>query len=447
MVTGVGHLFYGYLMPLHGSGYGLNEGPLAGILVRTLAGLLFVIGLVPAEAPRFSLKTAFGVALAACAGWVALEAALRLGDPLVMVGVLGVEAVATGEGSGPVPGLTGWHWMLSLAPLALSSVAAVGAFRWMRRGLLGGWLLVALALLSASQLHSALWPSTYGSPVLTSADLLRLAFAGVVAVGGVIELRNIAAERAALLAEERERTRMMGDVATMKADFTAMVAHELSSPLLAVRAYGEMLAYGRLESAERMRVARRLREQTDGLEALIEDIRDSSVIERDDFEVLPRPVAIGGLLAGAASYAEMLPGRCLIETDDATGNAEVFADPARISQVLRNLASNAAEYSPEGSKITIRAEEAEDGGQVRISVRDNGSGIHPDDLALIFEKFGRGRDAEGRKVAGVGLGLYLSRRIVLAHGSDLAARSILGEGATFSFELKRTKKGSRGGRR
>ena len=74
-------------------------------------------------------------------------------------------------------------------------------------------------------------------------------------------------------------------------------------------------------------------------------------------------------------------------------------------------------------------------GRVRIEVVDHGSGIHPDDVVRIFEKFGRGRDARGRKVAGVGLGLYLLRRIMQAHGSDLTVDSELGEGSVFGFEL------------
>jgi signal transduction histidine kinase len=114
---------------------------------------------------------------------------------------------------------------------------------------------------------------------------------------------------------------------------------------------------------------------------------------------------------------------------------KVVADRERIGQVLRNLLSNAAKYSPEGVPIELRAKrEQED--CVRIEVADHGPGIHPDDRARIFEKFGRGRDREGKKIPGVGLGLYLSRGIVRAHGSDITVDSAPGEGAVFGFELK-----------
>jgi signal transduction histidine kinase len=111
----------------------------------------------------------------------------------------------------------------------------------------------------------------------------------------------------------------------------------------------------------------------------------------------------------------------------------VLADPERTGQVLRNLLSNAAKYSPEGTPIELRVIGKE--GRVRIEVADHGKGIHQDDVPRIFEKFGRGRDRERHKTPGVGLGLYLSRRIVRSHGSELTVRTRIGEGSVFGFEL------------
>jgi signal transduction histidine kinase len=109
--------------------------------------------------------------------------------------------------------------------------------------------------------------------------------------------------------------------------------------------------------------------------------------------------------------------------------------------VLRNLLSNAAKYSPDGAPVEMRA--LRDERFVRIEVADHGSGIHPDDMRRIFEKFGRGRDEEGHEVQGVGLGLYLSRGILRSHGSELEARSTPGEGSVFSFELEAVQKAER----
>ena len=87
-----------------------------------------------------------------------------------------------------------------------------------------------------------------------------------------------------------------------------------------------------------------------------------------------------------------------------------------------------------GTSIELRA--ILHGGRVRIAVADHGFGIHPDDAARIFEKFERGRDLCGRKVAGLGLGLYLSRRIVQAHGGELSVDATSGTGAVFAFDLE-----------
>ena len=132
--------------------------------------------------------------------------------------------------------MTGWHWALAVPPLGLAVLAAVGALLRNRRGEIGGWLSLAIVLLAGSELHDSLWPSAYGNSVLmNTADVLRLAMAAVVVVGGTLELRRIASERAALLAAEKERARHLEEVASLKADFTAMVAHELGYPLSAIR--------------------------------------------------------------------------------------------------------------------------------------------------------------------------------------------------------------------
>lgn len=179
--------------------------------------------------------------------------------------------------------------------------------------------------------------------------------------------------------------------------------------------------------------------EADALDALINDVRTSAEIERDDFAVAPLPVPLDALLDAAAAYAATLPGdhplEVFVEKDDSNAApALIRADQERIGQVLRNLLSNAARYSPEGAPIELRAIPL--AGRVRLEVADRGRGIHPDDLPRIFEKFGRGRDREARKAAGMGLGLYLSRRIVRAHGGELTVDSTPGEGSVFAFKLE-----------
>src|ERR671920_562244 len=142
----------------------------------------------------------------------------------------------------PLEWLTLWHWVLSMLPLGLAAAAVVGAFWQSRRGLLRSWLLIAVVLLAGSVLHDYLWPSAYGGGLLTTADALSLVFAVVVAIGGVSELRRVASERARLLATERERARRLKELNAMRSDLSAMVAHELETPIAAIRKLNEMLS-------------------------------------------------------------------------------------------------------------------------------------------------------------------------------------------------------------
>ncbi|MBA3794298.1 MAG: HAMP domain-containing histidine kinase, partial [Rubrobacter sp.] len=237
------------------------------------------------------------------------------------------------------------------------------------------------------------------------------------------------------LVAEKETNRRLEELGVMKADFTAMIAHELNAPLSAVRNLSDMLSTEELSNTERRRVLDEIQAQTDSLNALVEDVRVSGSIERDDFDVKLRSTPLKELLDDAAVFFRTLPGeRKLTITFEADEDTGLLADAGRVGQVLRNLLSNAARHSPESEGVEIRAVRLEK--QVRIEVADRGCGIHPDDVARIFEKFGRSRDDAGRKVPGAGLGLYLSRRIARRHGGDLKLLSTSGEGSVFAFELE-----------
>ncbi len=294
-----------------------------------------------------------------------------------------------------------------------------------------------MVLLAGLQLHDLFWPVPHPG-VLSSTQVLHLAFSAMVAVGGILELRRLATERNALLAAEKERSEHLRELSVLKADFTAMVAHELGTPLAAIQGYTDMLKTGEVPPGLRAQALDAIQTETDALKALIADVRAAAKIERDDFAVEKAPVALDDLLEDAAAFAKAFDGDNPLKVE-AEVHERVLADAERVGQVLRNLLSNAARYSEQGSPIELRATRVEDGtgpGRVRIEVADNGRGIHPDDTERIFEKFERGRDQPGQKVSGAGLGLYLSRRIARAHGSDLTIRSEPGEGSVFAFELE-----------
>jgi signal transduction histidine kinase len=428
MILGLGGLGFGYLYSVAGGTVDFNVAMYGSVLTQSLAALVISVGLVSRRPPPFSLQSAL-LPLAAFALLSALIVAANTRLPTLVV-VDDLEAFAAAS-SRTLASLTGWHWGLSLIPLIFAVVAAVGAARHYPGRVLGGWLVVAMVLLAGSQLHTLFWPSGY-RPVLTTSSLLRVAFTAVVAVGSFLELRQVAAERAMSLAAEREYVERLQDLAQLRADFTAIVAHELGNPIGTVVQAAELLATGPLDPIQTRALAA-INSSTAALIALVADVRVAADAERDDFAVQPRPVPVRTLLGDTTAYAMALPGNHPLAVEDGTDVA-VRADRMRIGQVVRNLLTNAANYSPPGTPITLRT--TRHGRHVRIEVIDRGYGIHPDDLPRIFEKFGRGRDVAGETHTGVGLGLYLSRRIVRAHGSDLTVDSTPGLGCVFGFELE-----------
>ena len=438
VVLGLGHFVFGYLEPLiQEDPPELNESLYEAFVTQTLACALFMVGLFPGRPPRLVVWAATAIPIVLVAGYVVLFEFLHAEEWMPLLSRVANPERTVTLGS-PLVWLTPWHWALSALPLGLASAAVVGAFWQSRRGLLRSWLLIAVVLLAGSVLHDYLWPSAYGGGLLTTADALSLVFAVVVAIGGVSELRRVASERARLLATERERARRLNELNSLRSDFSAMIAHELDTPIAAVRKLNEMLSAQGEDPRVRDYATTATERELDALTNLVRDVRAVAAVEREGFGIEARPLPLEELLADAEVYASTLPGHHPIEVmvrGDLRVEVCVLADPERIGQVLRNLLSNAAKYSPEGTPIELRVIGKE--GQVRVEIADQGWGIHPDDVPRIFEKFGRGRDRKGHhERPGVGLGLYLSQRIVRGHGSELTVQTRPGEGSVFGFELR-----------
>jgi signal transduction histidine kinase len=434
VLMGLGSLGFGYLYPVLVQPLSLQEGMWGSLLVQMATSTALAIGLVLPRPPRLSRRGFLAVVSAtAFAGLLVLA----LADNLPTLTTLEALADPRVSGTGPLPGLQPAHWGLSLVPLILASTAALGVAVRYSDTRIGRWLAPAMVLFAGWQLHTLLWPSAYSSAMTTS-SVLRLAFTVVVTTGVINELRNIAAERAALLAQERMYTRRLEELAVLRADFTAMVAHELASPLAGIRRSAELIDPSMLPAIQQ-RAIETIQSESQALAALVEDVQLSARAECDDFVVRPRPVPIAEIIAAAASCGHSNSGDHSIDVTIAA-SGKVLADPDRIGQVLRNLLSNAEKFSPYGTTISLRAAPIPQD-KVRFEVIDRGWGIHPDDMERIFEKFGRGRsqgEGDAAPVPGVGLGLYISRRIICASGSELKASSDPGRETRFWFDLECT---------
>lgn len=234
----------------------------------------------------------------------------------------------------------------------------------------------------------------------------------------------LAIDNARLYDEAREASRLRDEV-------LAFVAHDLRNPLSAISRWGARLQDPAASGDDRLRAATAIRDATDSMNNLINDLMDISRLESGHLRVEPQPVRPDYLLANARELFEPAARakgvELLVEGSDLP---HVQADPERIHQVLSNLLDNALHYAPAGSTLTARAQSHEEG--VCFSVTDTGAGIAPADLPHVFDRFWQATHA---RKTGAGLGLTIARGIVEAHRGRIWVESTLGRGSTFAFTL------------
>ena len=220
----------------------------------------------------------------------------------------------------------------------------------------------------------------------------------------------------------------------LRAEFLAMVSHELRMPLTSIRGAASALldAAQDLDPAEMRQFHRIIVDRADHMRELIGDLLDVARIETGALPVDPEPVEVAALVDRARSSFSSAGGRNVLAIDIAPDLPLVMADRRRIVQVIGNLLSNAARHSPESSAIRISA--LREGVYVEISVADDGRGIPADDLPRLFRKFSRREDSDS--AGDTGLGLAICKGIVETHGGRIHAESDgPGLGARFVFTL------------
>lgn len=213
----------------------------------------------------------------------------------------------------------------------------------------------------------------------------------------------------------------------------AIAGHELRTPTAVIHNYLQLvdrhLADG--DAAEAGACAARALVQTGRLAALIERLLDVGRIESGQLELWFTTVDLDSLVRSAVETARVLPGAPPIIVRTGTRPVLVRADPGRLEQVLLNLLSNAVEHAP-GSP-TIEVTVGVSGRSAEVAVRDHGAGIMAEEIPTIFEPYARLRGPS--RSTGLGLGLYLAREIVTAHGGDIEVVSRLGEGTVLTVRL------------
>ncbi|HUL60531.1 MAG TPA: ATP-binding protein [Anaeromyxobacteraceae bacterium] len=222
----------------------------------------------------------------------------------------------------------------------------------------------------------------------------------------------------------------------LKNDLVATVAHEFRTPLTSLRLAIHLCAdevVGPLteKQADLMAAAR---EDCERLQGIVDDLLDLSRIQSGRMALKVERLDAGALLEGAeaALRAAVEAGGLAVDRDVPDPAPAVQADRERAQLVLTNLLANAVRHTPPGGRVHLSARA--DGDVVRFEVRDTGEGIAREHLDRVFEKFYR---VPGARSGGVGLGLYISREIVHAHGGAMGVESAPGSGSTFWFTLPR----------
>ncbi len=225
-------------------------------------------------------------------------------------------------------------------------------------------------------------------------------------------------------------------------DFLANVSHDLKTPLTAVSGWSHALLDGTAVSPEEQRQAATvIRDETDRMSRMVSQLLDLARIESGQLELVRQPLDLNAVLRDVAQTSTPAADEAAVVLQlDLAAIPPVSGDADRLTQVFGNLIDNAIIHSPPGCTIRVTSQTAVANGrprQVQIQVQDNGSGIAPDELPRIFERFYQVDKSRQRTAGkqGYGLGLAIVRELVEAHGGSITAASKPGEGTTFSVLL------------
>jgi two-component system, OmpR family, sensor histidine kinase ResE len=241
--------------------------------------------------------------------------------------------------------------------------------------------------------------------------------------GGVYVLRDMRRER------EAERA---------KSELLSNISHELRTPLVPIKGYAELLLRRQVPAATMRESLEEIVDAADRLENVVQRLLDVAAQETGLLDMHREPVAVRPLVETVVRrWRDRLDDRHPITRRVGSQVPHILGDRHLLERCIDELVDNAVKFSPDGGPVAVTAAVSDNGQgpSVEISVHDRGIGIPKDRLDDIFEDFAQADSSPTRRFGGLGLGLALVRRVVLAHGGDLVCRSTPGEGSTFSMQI------------
>jgi PAS domain S-box-containing protein len=221
----------------------------------------------------------------------------------------------------------------------------------------------------------------------------------------------------------------------MKDEWTSVIAHDLRQSIGSIVMSAEALL---LQSSDSMTDTdkgriERIRRSAWGLARMVDDLLDVSQMEAERLQLDRKWIDLRAIVRTTIDDLAMVAGGLHVAVSASDDLSPVFADPVRIQQVLGNLLSNAMKYGDRQSEIVVRLDQYRH--QVEVSVSNRGRGIPADELSRLFDRFTRSRATERSGTPGLGLGLYIAKGLVQAHGGRIWVESIPQDTTTFHFTL------------
>jgi len=225
----------------------------------------------------------------------------------------------------------------------------------------------------------------------------------------------------------------------MKDEFVDRVSHELRTPLFSIQGFVELLLRGKVPDPKiQQEFLSRVAEQTERLRWLVDELLHASRLEKGRVELVKEKVGLQDIVQRVVGQLENIAREksIVLETQMDSSLPAVEADARRMEQVLVNLIGNALKFTPRGGQVVVKGKAT--GDEVLIQVRDTGIGIPSEAMPYLFSKFYQVDGSSTRRAGGTGLGLYISKLIVEAHGGRIWAESEPDKGSTFRFTLPLT---------
>jgi signal transduction histidine kinase len=248
-----------------------------------------------------------------------------------------------------------------------------------------------------------------------------------------------------------KRAERFNELDQLKSDFVSSVSHELRTPLTTIKALTRLLLRGELSEEKRQQYLKTISVECDRQIDLVLNLLDLSRIEGGVFRLAFEKVSVADVVSSCvkSETAAAEKRKHKLQIAPFGEIPTVCADPKALRRVVSNLIENSIKYTPDGGLITVSAENK--GDFAAIGVEDNGRGIPPEDLPVLFDKFHRGKPAphsqamreateeaeflEDADVSGVGLGLYLAKNIMERMGGNIRVETEVGRGSRFTLHL------------